>query len=1438
MQIFILDGITKKVVGALDTQEGQGPISNDKFTQYLDTGAYTYEFDVTLDDNYSELLQEKNYIIFSWKDKWKLLQIENTKDVESVQCITRTIYAVPCSLELYQTHIRPMTLEGTIKVCLTNILQDTNFKVGYISSKLRNVTKSMQITTITPVYTVLQDLISIFDGIELDFRVECKDSLSGKYQFYIDVYANGERGNKTYKRIEYDWNEYGLTRETDGGNFYSGLIAQGVNGVTFTDIEWDINRGDPLNKPRGQDYLVDPDVHAMYNNGGKYILGSYTSSTASTAIDLLWETYYKLQEVRALKINFDAPLYLTSQEYQEIDIGDTVHIVNPKFNPPVQLEARIGTLILSFTDSSQNKATFTNYKPLKSKIRHYSTQDIISEAVNTILGIRVGKLTDNDKIALQNLLAKLNVEKEEVDKIIQELIDKIKPDITNIPEDPGEDLENYEAIKINHIDGGLWIGDKRIYDIKNYHVANIDNQTTEDIKPSTKEYQEAIEYYARFDLGKNKNNSTLAYISSSSNKYKIPVMVNYWCGKFGLDPQMVYMLIMSESTGDPYCATSYSGGGYGLLQCERDAYFGIKQTIKFLDGTTKSFTPSYSTMQPRKGGYTTINGVSVDTNINNQIMFGCHELRYNLEMWHYNIFATLIGFNMGIGAMGWILNKYVCDTYGYTFNGSRSLSNCSTAVKNKAYEVLESYQAPFASYRKDWQDNGGKGTLRNIELYLRYYNPKNNNLPYALDSKGNKIGYGVSTPAVNKPTQNTGASVRQVIVDTIEAIVQQHKRKEATYDQSYRTWNFKKPRRRSGTFYGCKNPICYDCSSAVTCCYTEAGLKSIVGANNYCSMGTLVAHATAKPGYMMWKVDTEGIKKALPGDIVMDANFKVTPDKLNKATMTAEGATHHTMIYRGVIDGKPMVSHASKWAYPYDAIKTSPLSYYQNKGTAFFLRPYDLVEADNLVSSEESTGDANEIIIQDTIIPGDNLNCITIKGLPGATADLYIDDNLLISNIQVGTELDDLSYPVMCDYIFIHFGIPHISTIDAQNVINLVEALLVKYPKTPIFVAKEWYATSIYEDYENINTTIDTYNLILEEYCNKTDYVIFLDIGDLPGTTDGYSCKDKNTTQIYYSNVKEAIKGKVLGYAEPEEIKATKVDYVLKFQDDKDFGLVSNIFVKCVSDVKETFWAKYKFTTCKDSEPTIFTQSAILYLEGDDCINGGLIPKPDTKYSVIVMANPDRTLYGTKKYYGVVTANHGDGKYTDCGDFIGRDKIIEIANSYFTHKDKFIYNTKTPLSFSNPEAHKSEWMTNGKFHIDCSTFINLLCRGIPFEDSPYATKWTTKDRFNKQLSWTFNPGRTAADIAKYCVEHGWVNTSIDLVNFSNIEKGDLIFWDRDGKDLNRYMSVSHVGICNGFDEDGDPTTIEVTTVANAVYKRKLKDNQPGKVILVARIRKD
>ena len=177
------------------------------------------------------------------------------------------------------------------------------------------------------------------------------------------------------------------------------------------------------------------------------------------------------------------------------------------------------------------------------------------------------------------------------------------------------------------------------------------------------------------------------------------------------------------------------------MQCERSCYFGVKHTIKFRDGSTKSFTPSYSTMRPGSQGKTTINGVSVDKAISNQIMFGCHELRQRAEACHYNVFATLMAYNFGQAGMEWCVCEYIKDKYGLTVNSNkRGIAHQSTKVKEKYYAILDTHKAPFASYRQKYKNRWHAGTPTNIEYYLRWYKPYNGSLPYFKDKKGNKIG--------------------------------------------------------------------------------------------------------------------------------------------------------------------------------------------------------------------------------------------------------------------------------------------------------------------------------------------------------------------------------------------------------------------------------------------------------------------------------------------------------------------------------------------------------------------------------------------------------------------------------------------------------------------------------------------------------------------------
>ena len=1504
--IFILDR-NKKPVAAL-SKNGSNPFFDFSYKEYLSTGASTFDFSLRLTHELAQCVIEKNFVLFERNNKLKLFQITSCKDEENMDNVIRTVNSETIGLELANSYVRATTIEGNVKRFLTIILQDTNYKVGEISETLTNEVRTTIISEPTSVYQLIQDAISTYNNIEFEFDVECIDSINGKYELYVNCYADGERGSKKYRRFDYDFNAYGMSRSGDATDFCSGLIGVGQNGITFKDIEWRAGI-DPIEKPLGQDFLLDPEAHEMFSNGEKYILGKY-SSNATTPIDLLWETYYKLQEVKQVKYDYEVPVYLTEEEYEEVEIGDTDYIVNDKFDPPLQLKARINEF--EITDG-ESKLRFANYKEVDSNIKDLDKDSLVT------------KLSEAEVLALQQYLASLDIQSAEIEKILKNLIDNID-DIVDIvnknnnnnDENEGditvsEDIEDYKIIYLSTIDKGLFLGDARIRQIKDNGCANIvvETEETEMVTSSkvAQQYKDATDYYSNFSLGTSRNNSTLSNLMSDSNQYKIGVMVRYWCGKFGLDERLVYALMMQESSGNPYAATKTSAGGYGLMQCERGVFYGVNQTIKFLDGTTRSFTPSDSTMNPAKGGNTTINGVTVNQNISNQIMFGCHELRQRAEDCHYNVFATIMGYNLGMGGVYWCVCQYIKDKYGYSIVSGRSLSKQSTQVKEAYYQILDTYKAPFASYRQKYKDTFGEGTVQNIEYVLRYYAPYEGSLPYFKDKNGNKIGYGAIVPSSSiEVNELSGTDVRNKIVAMAKQIVGDHvDRKMATYDQTYRTVNYNKPVKRSGTFYGITNPTCYDCSSFVSCCYLNAGLDSVY--NKTCSGGTLVSSAVSKSGWSAWKCNESGLSKAKPGDIIMVAKSTVDASKIQSNPKYV--STSHTMIYLG--DRK--VAHASGWKYHPKAIRIDSIDdYYLDLGTTFFLRPWDLAEADKKVTISEATGADGEIIVgTNTVIKTSTISEVTLKGLANALPSDYYNDNELVGKISIDNVSDNISFPSTAPYVFLHFG--HTCLDDPESYINLLRLLQNKYPKKPIFVAKEYHANTNYSGYAEFNKAVDTFNAKIENYCNKTKYVIFIDV--MQGMVDSnytiyepYAMPDGVTFNSehaadYYWYAKKAIMAKSRGFVLTDSTTTSVTLTALDKKIHEYTKAVSSFTLTLASKVNDDFYSRIIFKT---GDSIKFAQPSNLYLSGDDCKNGAFTPRKNTKYTINIFMNMDTELT-TKTYYGSVTANvtttvsnmtgtvntasgslnvrsgpstgysiigklskgtkvtivatasngwykikYGSGygyvsnsyisnvttntstttEYTNYSDFAGRDKLVANARSFYDNKDKLVHNYWTPLDYTNPAEHRDKWTTNNKYHIDDFTFISYCLMGYSFETSHYGTQ-NLADRYKKaDVAWAQSLQTSTANILKHFVKEGWILDDVDTDKYSNVEKGDILFYDIDDADNNGFMSCSHAAICIG-PTNGVNYMIRVTMNGDIIKIAPITDIHAKYLLCVGRI---
>ena len=971
---------------------------------YLETGAETFDFSVTLDEELEQAITERNFVLFIRNNKYKMFQIMACEDEENIDSVVRNVQSEIVGLELRNDYIRESTITGNMNKFLDTILKDTNYKKGYVSPELDDISVETSITEPKAVYTVIQESIARYGNCEYEFTVNPIDSINGNYELIVNCYADGERGNKTYKRYDYDFNSYGMKRTGDATDLASGLIGVGANGITFKDIKWEKDQGDPLDKPLGQDFLLDPDAHDMFSNGDKYILGKYTSDTTDPGA-LLLETYKKLQEVKQIKYSYEIPVYLTDDEYDEIEVGDTNYIVNDKFNPPIQLEGRISELELT---DSENKITLANFKDVKSNIKSLKKEDIINETIDIIK--KAGKLTTSDILAIRQYLQQLGVDKKNIDNLIKKYTDKVVPDPVKPGDDTSkisEDTEDYRAINIKKIDNGLWIGDSRIRDCITYKCGEIKGKTPttqpepnkkEDSSKTAKQYKAAVDYYAKFGLGKwSDKYSDLRNMRSKSNHWKIYAPVEYYSKKFGLDPQLVYAMIYAESTANPYDATKSSGGGYGLMQCERSAYFNKKQKIEYLDGKVEYFTPSYSNMKPKSCGTKVINGVKVDKAICNQIMFGCNELRKSLKRFKWNIFAALVGYNFGLYGCDLLICRYVAMKNGLSWVNKYGYTVQSSKVQSLYFKELEKGTAAWADGRKWYVANKHAGTATNIEWYLRWYKVVDGQLPYCIDSKGKKRGYGAIKPGTsNKSAEATAVStessmtraasvknaptwsisdntttkkgvaenVRKKIVNKAREIAELHQKyKKATYYAGACIYDDSKRHRVSGTINGIKNPYCYVCSSLSSCAYLYAGLRSVTakygGAN--CSYGTLVKSACKYSGYTLKKLTSTTINELLPGDLIMLSNATVPSSvtvswasKSGGSSKYASGGTHHVVVYCGKVNGKRMIAHASapyKWPR---AIRYEDMSItYSSRGSmthwythGIILRPWDLARAD------------------------------------------------------------------------------------------------------------------------------------------------------------------------------------------------------------------------------------------------------------------------------------------------------------------------------------------------------------------------------------------------------------------------------------------------------------------------------------------------------------
>lgn len=235
----------------------------------------------------------------------------------------------------YIKDLRPSARQA--RYMLEMVLQDTRWELGLIYNTSNATTNFYY----EPILNCIQNIVSLF-SLELTFTV----SIEGNKITTRRVNMYYQQGNRTGKRFEYGSNALDVERETSTDELYTALVGRGkgeqVDGddnpdtpdgygrrITFADIEWKKSAGNPLDKPKGQEYLEDPDATKLYGfSDGKPRIGIVTFEDDEDKDVLIQHTYEKLQEVKRPKVQFKASVI----DVGDCTLGDTVAIIRHDFH--------------------------------------------------------------------------------------------------------------------------------------------------------------------------------------------------------------------------------------------------------------------------------------------------------------------------------------------------------------------------------------------------------------------------------------------------------------------------------------------------------------------------------------------------------------------------------------------------------------------------------------------------------------------------------------------------------------------------------------------------------------------------------------------------------------------------------------------------------------------------------------------------------------------------------------------------------------------------------------------------------------------------------------------------------------------------------------------------------------------------------------------------
>lgn len=410
MQIWIHDKNMRKVCALNNNVPGMLPYSNSQWHPYLEYSTSTFDFTIPKIVN-GKLHEDVKYIN---DDMFVSFYYDNSYQVFYVSQLVEndTSFQVTCNntnLELAQEQSVALKSNGAQNIAWylehLEILGFTNLEIGVneVSDKTRTLEFEPQDTKLAQ----LHSLVSKFDA-EFAFRTELNRDGTIK-RFTIDIYQIPDETHHGIGKargdvvLHYQNELKGVQVTSDKTQLFNAGVFTGADGVNLESVEFEekneLGQVEFYSR-KGSSYVFAPLSRERYPS-------TMNPNNADNWTRKDFQTEYK--DVNSLKgyalrtiKQYAYPLLTYTvdiqssfiENYKDINLGDTVKIINNNFRGGLALEARVSEMVISFDMPLNNSVVFSNYRKIVNKPSS-DLQQRIDEIAARALPYRIEIMTTN-----------------------------------------------------------------------------------------------------------------------------------------------------------------------------------------------------------------------------------------------------------------------------------------------------------------------------------------------------------------------------------------------------------------------------------------------------------------------------------------------------------------------------------------------------------------------------------------------------------------------------------------------------------------------------------------------------------------------------------------------------------------------------------------------------------------------------------------------------------------------------------------------------------------------------------------------------------------------------------------------------------------------------------------------------------------------------------